>query len=86
VKDKKIIAKYNNNNNNIIQLVFINVQTVTTHVPVTRPTQKQKHNTGSVEIHKNETLNRQNKNSTNTKKLNIKQAKQKLYKYTETTH
>ena len=58
----------------IIQLLFINVRVLTTQVAVTRPTQKHKHNTGTVEIH--ETLNRQNKNSTNTKS---EQAKQLLY-------
>jgi hypothetical protein len=34
------------------------MQALTTQMPVTRPAQKQKHNTGTVEIHKIGTLNR----------------------------
>jgi hypothetical protein len=68
------------------------VQAVTTQVPVTSPAQKHKHNTGTVEIHnnetlnsktktvqiqRNETLNKQNKNYTKTHKRRTKQIKEK---------
>ena len=99
-----LCERHENYSQNVIIIIiqFINVQVLTTQMPVTKPAQKHKQKTGTVvihetgktktvqthrnRIHKNKSLNRQKRSSTNTQKRTIKQAKEKQYKYTKTNH